>query len=78
MGRPFVMEDSVAKMFLFGLPATCSRGFTFAGKKYDAGAVFPYEALGVIEHDVRGLWLADLVEFSPPRAQQHGKQQHAR
>ena len=39
------------------------REFTHSGVQYAKGRSFPYREIGVIEFDLRGLWLADLVEF---------------
>lgn len=70
----------MSRLFLYGLPATCSKSFVHAGKKCNAGELFPYDTLGLSEHEVKGLWLADHIEFPDPLAKrsQQGKSQHAR
>lgn len=58
-----------SKPFQFGSEAVASAGFTYSGVRYAKGQRFPYKDLGVIEFDLRGLWLADLVEFGARAAE---------
>lgn len=50
--------------FTFGSEAVVSRDFTFSGVRYAKGRAFPYKELGIIEFDARGLWRAELIEFT--------------
>lgn len=52
-----------SKQFRPGFEATASQPFTFAGVKYAKGERFPYRDLGIIDFDLRGLWLAERIEF---------------
>lgn len=54
-----------SKPFQFGGEAVVlAKEFAFAGSRYAKAQPFPYKGLGVIEFDLRGLWLADLIEFT--------------
>lgn len=43
--------------------AVAAKPFRYAGVEYDKGEEFPHRDLGIIEHELRGLWLADLIDF---------------
>lgn len=38
--------------------------FTHGGVSYAKGERFPYKGLGIIDFDLRGLWMAERIEFS--------------
>lgn len=50
--------------FAPGYEAVAAMPFTFAGVKYAKGTPFPYRDLGIIDFDLRGLWLAERIEFT--------------
>jgi len=59
-----------------GSEAQAATPFTFAGVKYAKGERFPYRDLKVIDFDLRGLWLAERIEFvDRPHAAAPGPQQ---
>lgn len=43
--------------------AFVAKQFKFSGVTYEVGAVFPHKDLKVPDYEMRGLWLADLVDF---------------
>jgi len=52
------------KPFRPGFEAVAAKPFTSAGVKYGKSERYPYRDLGVIDFDLRGLWGADLIEFT--------------
>lgn len=52
-----------SKPLRFGFEAVAAKPFTYSGVKYSKGERFPYKGLGVIDFDLRGLWMAELIEF---------------
>lgn len=49
--------------------AVAAKAFTHSGTRYELGDHFPHEELGCIEFELKGLWLADLIDFQPRPAQ---------
>jgi len=57
------MAENAYRRFLFGSPAVCQQSFTHAGREFKAGEPFPYTELGLGREQMRGYWLASLVDF---------------
>jgi hypothetical protein len=46
--------------------AVAAKDFTYAGTTYALNEPFPHLVLGVIPHELRGLWMAGLIRFERP------------
>jgi len=66
--------DHPPRVFSLGTPAVCQQPFTHDGVEFKPGDTFPYEQLGLLEYQVRGLWASSLIGFvaesavTPPKA----------
>lgn len=65
------------RLFLPGTQATVAKPFAHDGKTYARGDAFPYRKLGMIDHNLRGLWLAGLIEFPDPTTSAQPQQQQS-
>ena len=62
------MTDFPPRVFDFGKPAVCQQPFTHEAVRYKPGEPFPYEQLGLTKLQMRGFWLASLVDFKDTAA----------
>lgn len=54
------------RRYQHGARATCTTSFLAAGQRFAKGDELPYALLGLDELNVRGLWMAEKIDFVEP------------